>query len=541
MSLAAEIYDRALSTLPVGLTRRLDSWVSAVTGLGGLRDKTRTAMVAGFRTLTLQELDALYHGDDLPGKIVDALPEEAMRQGWKTGSPALDQALERWRAQQEFLDAWIWGRLYGRGAILIGTSDRLGAMDQPLDISKIGKGDLAFLLVVDGQDLTIADRFVHPGNKNFGDPRTYYVNTAGTTQIGADGQRAMLGRVAHASRLIMFGGARTSERQRLRNHGRDFSVLQKCQDVLRDVDQSWRSVMCLIQDLSQAVFKIDGLIELVADGKSNVIMDRMQVVDMARTVARAVVIDAENEAYEHTGAANVTGVDPLLLRVFTRLAAAADMPLTVLLGVSPAGLNATGESDIRIWYSKAEKAQRLITPQARRLTSIVAASEGIEFCGTVTWPALWTMTEKETAEIEKVQADTDAVRIQSQVMQPEEATLIRFGGADPLEVMDLARRQSALDPTGDIPDTGPEIEPGSIWTDTGDRLGVGVGHRLEVTARSGGRVLFMDLDSATPGRQRGWRESYFLTRARPPGPPVAPAPVLAAAPEPAPALPAETV
>ena len=521
MSLASEILTRAVSTLPVGVSRRLDSWVSAVTGLGGLRDKTRSAMVAMFRPLTLPELDALYHGDDLPGKIVDALPEEAMRRGWLTGSPALDKALERWRAHQEFLDAWIWGRLFGRGAILIGTTDRLGKMSEPLDMATIGKGDLAFLLVLDAQDMTIKDRFVDPGNKNFGDPRTYYVNAQAGSSLagGSTGTRVAPGSVVHASRLILFGGARTSERQRIRNQDRDLSVLQRCHDVLRDVDQSWRSVMCLIQDLSQAVFKVDGLIELIADGKSDVLMNRMQVVDMARSVARAVVIDAEHESFEHQGAANVTGVDPLLLRVFTRLAAAADMPLTVLLGVSPAGLNATGESDIRIWYAKAEKAQRLISPQARRLTSIIARHEGIAWGGSITWPALWTPTDKEAADLEKVQADTDAVRIQSSVLLPEEAALIRFGGMEPADVIDIARRESALDPSADLPDTGPEIEVGSLWTDTED------GHTLEVTDRRAGRVYFLDLKADNPNRQYSWRESTFLERARP-GALAAPVPAL---------------
>lgn len=509
MSLAADILARAVSTLPGDLSRRLDSWVSAVTGLGGLRDRTKTAQVGGFRPLTLYELDALYHGDDLPAKIVDALPEEAMRRAWETGTPRLDKALERWRAHQEFLDAWIWGRLYGRGAILIGASDRLGHMSEPLDINAMRAGDLAFLLVLDGQDLNVADRFTDPGNRNFGDPRTYHVNAQGGHAIGSDGTRVAPGSVVHASRMIMFGGARTSERQRLRNQGRDLSVLQRCQDVLRDVDQSWRSVMCLIQDLSQAVFKIDGLLTMVANGQSAAILDRMQIVDMARTVARAVVVDAEHESFEHTGAANVTGVDPLLLRVFTRLAAAADMPLTVLLGVSPAGLNATGESDIRIWYAKAEKAQRLITPQARRLTEIIARHEGIDWRGEVKWPALWTPTDREAADLEKVQADTDAVRIQSSVLLPEEAALIRFGGMEPADVIDIARRESALDPTGDLPDTGPEIEVGSLWTDTED------GHTLEVTDRRAGRVYFLDLSADNPNRQYSWRESTFLERARP--------------------------
>ncbi len=526
MSLAHDILARAVSSLPVGAGRRLDSWVSAITGLGGLRDKTRSARVAGFVPLTLYELDALYHGDDLAAKIVSALPEEAMRLGWETDSEELDRALDRWQVAQLFLDAWIWGRLYGRGAILIGTADRLGAMHEPLDVSQIGKGDLAFLYVLDGQDLTVADWFTDAGNKNYGDPRTYFVNVQHNAH-GGDSRGLASGQRVHASRLIMFGGARTSERQRLRNQGRDLSVLQVCNDVLRDVDQTWRSVMCLMQDLSQAVFKGKGLIPIVAEGRSDVLMDRMQIVDMARSVARAVVVDADDESFEHTGAQNVTGVDPLLIRTFTRLAAAADIPLTVLMGVSPAGLNATGESDIRIWYAKAEKAQRLVAPQARRLSYIIAKAEGLEWCDKdISWPSLWSATEKEKAELEKLQADTDNVRVQSSVLTADEAFLVRFADVDPVEF--VRTRQEAVDPSGEVPDTGPEIHPGEVWIDTHD------GHRIRVNKVTSGDVYASDLDSINPDLQFRWRVATFLERCTLPGAPQPAAP----APEPTPAPPA---
>lgn len=521
----ASILARALNWLPGG--DRLDSWINVVTGLGGRRDKSRSALVSDFARLTLPELDALYHGDDLPAKIVNALPEEAMRLGWTTGTPKLDSALETWRAQQNFLDAWIWGRLYGLGGIVIGTGPRLGPPTLPLRTRDIARGDLKYLLVVDGQDLTVASRVTDPLDRQYGEPATYRINAAGLASMGAPAREGLAhGAEIHASRLILFGGARTSERQRLRNYGRDLSVLQRCQDVLRDTDQSWRSIMALIQDLSQAVFKIDGLIELVADGKSDVALQRMQIVDMARSVARAVVIDSKTESYEHTGAANVTGVDPLLVRVFQRLASAAEMPLTVLMGVSPAGMNATGESDLRIWYASAEKARVLVSPQAVRLTQIVAQSEGCarEWSGKITWPALWTPTELEAAQLENAQADADVKRIQSGVLSSAEVALIRYGGQTAEDVVDLAARQAEIDPTSQDPaDTGPEIESGSIWIDTQD------GHRLEVTGRSGGNVYFLDLDYENPARQWKWREATFLERARQSGQP-APAPALPAAP-----------
>ncbi len=48
----------------------------------------------------------------------------------------------------------------------------------------------------------------------------------------------------------------------------------------------------------------------------------------------------------------LTNLSDILDRFATRLAAAADMPVTLLMGMSPAGLNATGESDRAFFYDR---------------------------------------------------------------------------------------------------------------------------------------------------------------------------------------------
>ncbi len=467
---------------------RLDSWINLQTGLGGSRDRSRAAQLYDYSPLTVEECDVLFHAHDLPARIVEALPLEALREGLSLGSPELDKAAERWRLARVVTDAAIWGRLYGGAAVYIGLKDIRGRQDEPIN-GTIGRGDLAFLHVVDRGDLHALD------TEPSGRVRMY----------GIKGSRV------HPSRLVLFHGARTGARAREQNGGWDLSVLQRPLDVLRDADQSWRSVMNLLGDLSQAVFKVRGLIDMITDGRKDVILDRMEVVDVARSVARAVVLDAESESFEHVGAANLTGVEPLLVRVFQRVAAAAQMPLTVLMGVSPAGLNATGESDLRIWYASAESYRREIEPQVMRLGRIIAATEGLAPPTEITWPALWTPTDLEVAQLELAQAQADQIRITTEVVTPEEVAQVRYGGESWESAVDLEARaiEPLAEPAPEALDAEDPIQPGAVWIDTEDS------HRLEITAADESSVYYRDLDSDRPARQWRWARRYFLERCRP--------------------------
>ncbi len=71
---------------------------------------------------------------------------------------------------------------------------------------------------------------------------------------------------------------------------------------------------------------------------------------------------------------------PEMVRTFLQVAAgAADIPVTRLLGQSPAGLSATGDSDTRNYYDMIAARQELdLRPQLERLDRLIARSEGLD-------------------------------------------------------------------------------------------------------------------------------------------------------------------
>lgn len=469
-----------------------DAFVNLTTGLGGSRDRSVGSQVTALAPLSYPVLEALYHQSDLAKTIVDRLPEDALSRGFTfEGSPGLDAVAERWDLRGRILEARIWARLGGAGGLLLGVED--GAATAPIVIEHVKPGHVKYLLPLDRADIHGAEIDTRPESPTYGEPSMYSV---GNTS-----------RKVHKSRLVIFPGARTSPRtRRAQGGGWDLSVLQRPYEILRDTDTVWRSVMAMMQDSSQAVFKIRGLMEMIAGGRSEVLLQRMEVVNAARSINRAVLIDAEGEDYSHVGAANLTGIDPLIVRVLQRLASAADMPMSILLGMSAAGLNATGagDSDLKIWAARVQAERVLLEGAILYVGAILARDAGLEQPKGVTWPALWDETDKERADREQVRANTAKTRIEAGITDPDDE--IRVLAGEDLETVLRERMEmdelAAVDPDDDSFD----IAAGQLWIDTED------GHRLQVKSVGEGKVFLVDLDAPNPNAQFAWVRRVFLAR-----------------------------
>jgi phage-related protein (TIGR01555 family) len=107
------------------------------------------------------------------------------------------------------------------------------------------------------------------------------------------------------------------------------------------------------------------------------------------------------------------------------------------MGQAPAGLNATGDSDIRWFYDHVAASQvKELRPQLNRLVRILLRAKTGPTKGTepeswkVVFPPLWEMTDLEKAELRNKQAQTDVAYIQAGVLDPSEVAVSRFGGEE---------------------------------------------------------------------------------------------------------------
>jgi uncharacterized protein len=442
---------------------RFDSWYSALTGLGdALRDKVAGASFMASPRLPDQLAENLYHDNDMAAKVCDALPRAGLRKGFRVvfgddadleQAEAIQSAWDDSGARTKFLSAAIWARVFGGAGVLLGIDDGQ-PMDQPVDENRIRA--IRYMTVLDKRDITPASWYNEPGAEKFGQPKLFRLNSFSIIGAG-DGGMALsnataAGALIHESRIITFPGAHTSLRRKLRNEGWDESVLQRVHEVLREFGTGWQAVAHLMQDASQGVFKIKGLIDMVASGDKETLHNRMQLVDISRSVARAIMVDAESESFERVHA-SFAGLPELLRMLILRLAGAAEMPATVLMGMAPAGMNATGESDIRIWYDAVQDWQtEVMKPRIERVLRLLLLAKESDLQGEpdgweVKFNPLWQMTDKEQAELEKLVADKDAVYIDKQVLLPEEVALSRHTatGFSMHTQIDLDTRREMLD------------------------------------------------------------------------------------------------
>lgn len=415
------------------LSQRFDSWVSTLTGLGDVsRDKTLSytpQLDAPLDTLTLQ---ALINGDDIVYRIVTALPMKALKDGFSFEAvaegelepgeqqddlSALDAACDMMQVRGKVLEAAAWGRGYGLGGIYLGVE---GAGQPGEELDDEAGGTLKFLTVIDRRDFTPLTYYEDPTTAKFGDVETYRIST--------NSQTSSQDIVVHETRIIRFGGALTSRRDRLNNQGCDLSVLQRLYTVIRQAQANWSSACALMADMSQGVYKIKGLMDMIAGGNEAALQARMSLTDSVRSVTRSILLDADGEDFERKGTP-MAGVNEILEQSWKRVASAAEMPMTVLMGTSPAGLNATGESDMRLWYDSVQAYREgTLGPAIERIARYLAKDLGhaLPDAWTIVWPSLWRMTAVEEATYRMQVAQADASYIDKGVLLPEEVALARF-------------------------------------------------------------------------------------------------------------------
>lgn len=413
-----------LEVISDGLSR-LDGWVNPFTKFGTSRDRTTAGSFQDEMQIPDPELSALFHQDDAASKIVSIFPEEMLRQGFEILADETKQAehiktiCESLNLQRTFLDGMIWGRLWGGAAIFVGADDGQPA-DQPLRFDSISS--VKFLQIYDRRRLIPDTRYEDPRHPKWNQPATFRI-----TPIRGNG-----GRVAHESRLVIFRGAPTDEEVRERLNTWDLSILQRCYEPLRQFNTIYKAIELMVGGASEGVFKMKGLLAMIAGARQKDIQTRAQVLDMGRSIASSVFLDADsNESYDKV-ATQFAGLADLLDRAAYRLSAASGIPVTILMGMSPAGLNATGASDIRIFYDRVRTMQEndLKAPLVRVLRMIACSFKYDPAKIDVSFPPLWQETPKEKADRKKIIAETDQILVANEIATPEEIAIARYGGED---------------------------------------------------------------------------------------------------------------
>lgn len=375
-----------------------DKLVNLVANLGTERDK---ASHSGYlvSTLTDQQLLAAYRSSWLPRKIIDIPALDACRRwrGWQASKEQI-QAIEaeekRLALVKRVHTAMIRGRLFGGAAVFIGTGERDTASE--LRPGRIGQGGVKYLTVMSRRHLSPTEIERDVQSPRYGMPKAYRL--AGSSVD------------IHPSRLVIFHGAEHADPELVEGeaHGWSDSVLTSVMEAIKQSDGTLANVASMVFEAKVDVIKIPDLMQNLEDkGWEKLLMDRLRLAAMQKGINGTLMLDA-GEDYQ-TKTANFSTLPDIIDRFLQNVTGAADIPATRFLGQSPAGLNASGESDLRNYYDRIQSGQELEVRPAMSVLDecLIRSALGsrppeIHYV----WNSLWQPTATERATIGKTVADT---------------------------------------------------------------------------------------------------------------------------------------
>lgn len=396
--------------------RVFDGLRNIVANLGTARDKASHSKYDDNPTVEVSVLNAMYRGSSIARKIVDLPAEDSLREWreWQADKDAiskLEAEETRLGLQGKLLKLRKRGRLYGGAAMFIGTGDN--DLSLPLDPSKIQKGGLRYLTVLNRDALSPAVTDMDPRSPTYGKPVAYNMST------GTGGLLTI-----HPTRLVISEGEELPDDFMSNSTmGWGDSVLLSTMDQVRNLDATAANIASLVFEAKIDVIGISGFNEgLRSGGKKyeQLVLDRASLSATGKGINGTLVMDALDK-YEQKSATFATLPD-ILDRFMQLTSSAASIPVTLLFGVSPGGLNATGDADIRGYYDRIKVQQTLeISPATAILNECLIRSalgnrpEDIFY----NWRPLWQPTTKERAETGKIVADTFKTVNDMNLLPPE--------------------------------------------------------------------------------------------------------------------------
>lgn len=378
----------------------IDSLTNYVANLGTTRDKAAQSSYVT-NLLSDQQLSDMYRTSWLARKIIDIIPLDATRhwRAWQAENDNIEaiEALEdKLGVRNKVREALTKARLFGGAALYIGTRDL--DPSKPLDPARIGLGGLLYVAVIPRQQLSATELETDATSDRYGLPKAYRLsNGSGMQEI-------------HPSRLVLFVGAALPDNWLATGaeYGWGDSVLTATLDAIKQADATLANVASMVFESKVDVVKIPGFMEQLGDKEyQKRVQERLQLAAIAKGVNGMLVLDGE-EDYE-TKQLGFGNLPELMDRFLQIVSGAADIPATRLLGQSPAGLAATGESDTRNYYDRVRATQELDIGPAMQLLDecLIRSALGnrppeVHY----EWASLWQTTPEQKAAIGKTIADT---------------------------------------------------------------------------------------------------------------------------------------
>jgi phage-related protein (TIGR01555 family) len=357
----------------------------------------------------------------------------------------LEKALRKFKVREVFRRAAELDGGFGRAHIYIDTGVSIEDRELPLVLDKrvLRKGGLKAIRAVDptwcypavyNSDDPLADDFYRPN--------IWYV----------------LGKKVHATRLLPLIGREVPDLLKPAYSFGGVSLTQMAKPTVDNFTANRESVSRMLRSFSTMVLSTD-MSAALNGGTGADLANRVAMYNNYRDNSGCFVVNAETATGNGVGeklenvSAPLSGLDKLLDQSREQMAAIYGQPLVIMFGMTPGGLNATSEGEIRVWYDFVRAYQEHLFDAP--LSRVLEAVQLHEFGGVdpdigFEYEPLWQLDEAAQASVEKTKAETHDLYCNS------------IGAVGPDEVResvaaDESGPYAGLDLKGPAP--GPPVDP----------------------------------------------------------------------------------
>ena len=328
----------------------------------------------------------------------------------------IEKAMRRHRLRAKFRLAALQDGLFGRSQIYIDVKTPSGMLawadpDELKSIlvkspAKIAKGSLVGFKVIDPVWTTpYLYNSDNPMRPDFYKPTSWFV----------------LGRQVHTSRLLNIVSREVPDLLKPSYNFGGMSLTQLTIPYVNNWLKTRQAVANLIDGFSVPLF-LTNMASILSGDSGDDVFSRVDVFNRMRTNRGTWAIDKESEDFRFENVP-LSGLDALQNQSLEQLCVVPGIPLVKYTGIAPSGLNATAEGEIRVFYDEMHSAQESVfRDPLQQCLEVIQLSEFGEIDPDITFSfvPLWQLSEKEQAEIRKIDADAGAVLIESGAISPQE-------------------------------------------------------------------------------------------------------------------------
>ncbi len=366
-------------------------------------------------------LNSLYRDNWVVQNVVGLVVDDMLREWYKLKggvSPELLEDLARverqTRTRARVNEGLRWGRLYGGAAGLIMIKGQEELLDRPLELDSIYPGAYQGIYILDRwQGVVPGMELVFEG----GDPVPKWYSI--TDAAGHTAARV------HHSRLIRFTGRDLPYLERVAElYWGESEVEALYRDVVAhdNVSANMAALTFQANINTMEVQNLDQLFSVSSGEMQRRFWNTMQAQSVMQSNfgVRLVNKGDQMKNTQYT----FTGLQEVYESMCLNLCGASHYPMTKLFGRSPAGMNATGESDLKNYYDYVDTLRESkLRPALEKLLPVLCMSawglvpEDLDF----SFPPLWTPTAREVAEIAKAKAETVTAAYQAGLLNVDTA------------------------------------------------------------------------------------------------------------------------